>query len=162
MPGSLRRTEELFPYRSLREVLASRPAGVFAVAPADPVFRALALMAEHDIGLVLVLDGERLAGVLSERDLARYAGRSPDGALRDLRVEQLMTREVVTIGPDELVGRCMALMDEHGARHLPVVEAARVVAVLSVRDLLREAVAYQRHLLAEMERERLTAYQSPY
>lgn len=157
MPGSFKRTEELFPERSLRQILPSRRP-VVAVAPADPVARALALMAEHDIGVVLVLDGERLAGILSERDLVRHAGSGP--ALRDLRVAELMTRDVATVDADAQFRQCMVLMDARGARHLPVVENGRVVAVVSLRDLLHEAVTHQQHVLAEVDRERLAAFQS--
>ena len=157
MPGSFKRTEELFPERSLRQILPSRRP-VVAVAPTDPVARALALMAEHDIGVVLVLDGERLAGILSERDLVRHAGSGP--ALRDLRVDELMTRDVATVDADAQFRQCMVLMDARGARHLPVVENGRVIAVVSLRDLLHEAVTHQQHVLAEVDRERLAAFQS--
>ena len=157
MPGSFKRTEELFPERSLRQILPSRRS-VVAVTPADPVARALALMAEHDIGVVLVLDGERLAGILSERDLVRHAGSGP--ALRDLRVDELMTRDVATVDADAQFRQCMVLMDARGARHLPVVENGRVIAVVSLRDLLHEAVTHQQHVLAEVDRERLAAFQS--
>lgn len=159
MPGSFKPAEELFPERKLREILSGLNPVVHAVAPGDPVSRALALMSEHDIGLVVVLDGERLAGVLSERDLARRAGSAAAGELQQLRVSELMTRDVSTVRPDESFGRCMALMDQRGARHMPVVEAGRVIAVLSVRDLLREAVAQHRRVLAELDRERLMAFQ---
>ena len=159
MPGLFKRTEELFPERSLRQILPSRRP-VVAVAPTDPVARALALMAEHDIGVVVVLDGERLAGILSERDLARHAGRAPDSALRDLRVSELMTRDVATVDADAQFRQCMVLMDARGARHLPVVENGRVIAVVSLRDLLHEAVTHQQHVLAEVDRERLAAFQS--
>ena len=159
MPGSFKRSEDLFPDRMLREILAGRSHAVHAVAPDDPVSRALALMAEHNIGLVVVREGERLVGVLSERDVARRAGSSEPGTIQQLKVSDLMTRDVATVRPDESFGRCMALMDERGARHMPVVEGGRVVAVLSVRDLLREAVAQHRRVLAEVERERLMAFQ---
>jgi CBS domain-containing protein len=160
MPGSYRPTEDLFPYRSLRQILARRDPVVHAVAPQDPVTRALQLMAEHNIGLVVVLEADRLVGVLSERDLARHAGRPGAAPLSGLVVADLMTRDVATVGADEVLGRCMVLMEERGARHLPVVEAGRVIAVISVRDLLREAVGHHRHVLAAIERERLTAFQS--
>ena len=157
MPGLFKRTEELFPERSLRQILPSRRP-VVAVAPTDPVARALALMAEHDIGVVVVLDGERLAGILSERDLVRHAGSGP--ALRDLRVDELMTRDVATVDADAQFRQCMVLMDARGARHLPVVENGRVIAVVSVRDLLHEAVTHQHRVLEEVDRERLAAFQS--
>jgi CBS domain-containing protein len=160
MHATPKRTDELFPYRSVRQILASRPQVVHAVAPDDPASLALQRMAEQDIGLVVVLDGARLAGVLSERDLARHAGRPQARPLRDIKVAELMTRDVATVGPDESFGRCMALMDERRARHLPIVEAGRVIDVISIRDLLREAVAHHRHVLAELERERLATFQS--
>jgi len=162
MPGSIKPAEELFPYRSLREVFGGgAPRVVHAVTPGDKVERAVRLMAQHNIGLVVVLDNERLVGVLSERDLLHRSAETEGGAaFRELPVSALMTRDVATVTPDERVARCIALMDERGARHLPVVDGTRVVAVLSVRDLLREAVAHHRRVLAEVERERLAAYQS--
>jgi CBS domain-containing protein len=154
--------EERFPDRALREILATRPPTqrLHAVAPDDPLSRAMLLMAEHDIGLVVVLDGERLVGVLSERDLVRHGAYDDTPEWRSHRTSELMSRDVATVSPDELVGRCMALMDARRVRHLPVVEDGRVVAVVSVRDLLREAVAHHRLVLAEVERERLAAFQS--
>ena len=162
MSATPKHTDELFPYRSLKQILSKRPAGatVQAVAPDDPATDALQRMAQHNIGLVVVLEGTRLVGVLSERDLARHAGGPQARPLRDVRVAELMTRDVATVGPDDRMGRCMALMDERGARHLPVVEAGRVIAVISVRDLLREAVAHHEKVLAEMDRERLAAFQA--
>ena len=160
MPRPLLKLDELFPYWPLAHMLARRRQAVHAVAPGDPVQAALRLMAEHDIGLVLVLEGGRLVGVLSERDLARRAGASDGGALGELRVADLMTRDVATVGPEALFGECIALMEQRGARHLPVVEGGRVVGVLSVRDLLREALAHHQRVMDEMERERLTAFQS--
>ena len=159
MPGSLKRLDVLFPERTLQEILAARPPAVHAVAPGDLVGVALQRMAQHDIGLVVVLEAERLVGVLSERDLAREAGRSQSGALRDLRVADLMVRDVATVDRDASFAHCLALMNERGARHLPVLAGGRVVAVISIRDLLREAVTHHAHVLAELERERLLAFQ---
>jgi CBS domain-containing protein len=156
MPGTPVHAEELFPYRSLRQVLAKRDPVVHAVAPGDPASVALQVLADHNIGLVVVLDAGKLVGVLSERDLVRHAGRS--GALRDARVADLMSSDVATVAPDASFGDCMTLMDSRNVRHLPVVDEDRVVAVLSLRDLLREAVAHHRRVLAEVDRERLTAF----
>jgi CBS domain-containing protein len=119
-------------------------------------------MAEHNIGLVVVLEGERLVGVLSERDLARHAGARAGCAARPSRGGPDDARRRASSVPTDPFGRCIALMEQHGARHLPVVEGGRVVAVLSVRDLLREAVAHHRHVLDEVERERCSLFQSPY
>ena len=129
---------------------------VFYVRPAASVYEAIEMMAARGVGALLVMEGERLVGVLSERDLVRHAGRS--GALRDARVADLMSSDVATVAPDASFGDCMTLMDSRNVRHLPVVDEDRVVAVLSLRDLLREAVAHHRRVLAEVDRERLTAF----
>ena len=96
MSGFLKSMDQRFPDRSLREILTRTYPTLHAVAPQDPAARALQVMAEHDIGLVVVLEGHRLAGVLSERDLVRHAGRSAT-ALADLAVAELMTRDVATV-----------------------------------------------------------------
>ena len=159
VPGSVKPVEELFPYRSLREVLAGRRQRVHSVAPLDTVERAVRLMARFDIGLLVVLDGEGLAGVLSERDIVRRAGVADGGNVRDMSVATLMTRDVATVGPDERIVRCLELMDARAARHLPVVEGGRVVAVVSIRDLLHEAVKHHRRIVSELDRLRLAAFQ---
>jgi len=160
MPGSIKHADELLPYRTVREIFAGRRTVVHALAPADTVERALRVMAQHDIGLVVVLDDDHLAGVLSERDLLRRAHPTETAAaFRQLPVSELMTRDVATVTPDDRVARCVELMEQRGARHLPVVDGGRVVAVLSVRDLLREAVKHHSRLLAEIEHERLAAFQ---
>jgi CBS domain-containing protein len=160
MPGSIKHADELLPYRTVREIFAGRRTVVHALAPADTVERALLVMAQNDIGLVVVLDNDRMVGVLSERDLLRRAHPTETAAVfRQLPVSELMTRDVATVTPDERVARCVELMEQRGARHLPVVDGGRVVAVLSVRDLLREALKHHSRLLAEVEQERLAAFQ---
>jgi CBS domain-containing protein len=160
MPATPKHVGDLFPHRSLRQILSVRPHVVHAVAPNDPVSLAIQRMAEHNIGLLVVLEGDRLVGVLSERDIVRHAARPDAEAPRDIPVTRLMTSVVASVGSDDTFGRCMALMNEHGIRHLPVLEGDRVIAVLSVKDLLREAVAHHQETLAELERERLAAFQS--
>ena len=99
MPATPLRSDELFPYRSVRHILANRKPVVHAVSSEDTVASALQLMSKHNIGLVVVLDGEQLIGVLSERDLARRAGQLGAEALRGLPVAALMTRDVVVCLP---------------------------------------------------------------
>ena len=114
--------------------------------PTDTAHAALVAMAEKRVGFLLVLDGEKLAGVISERDYTRKlipSGRSA----QDARVGDLMTREVVTVTLAHHVRDCVSLMDRHGIRHLPVVDGNRVVGVISVRDLLREAVVHHDKVL---------------
>ncbi len=157
MTWSLKTPDEIVPFRSLAQMLAARAGRVYGVGPTDSARAALVAMADNRVGFLLVLDGDRLVGVLSERDFLRKlvpSGRTAEQA----RVDELMTREVVTVTPSEHVRDCVRLMDRHGIRHLPVVDGSRVVGVISVRDLLREAVDHHEKVVREMQRERLTVF----
>jgi CBS domain-containing protein len=159
MENPLRRPEEILAFRSLRQILASKPRVLWTVAPADTVLTALQTMADKDIGLVAVMEGGTLAGVLSERDCARrvlLAKKSPDST----RVADVMVRNVVKIDVSGTFADCLRLMHQHGIRHLPVVDNGKVVTVVSIRDLLSEAVRHHAKIIEELERERLTIFTS--
>ena len=159
MDHPLKSPEELLPYRTIKQILAARPGGVHAASPADTALSALKSMAEKYIGFLVVLEGEKLVGVLSERDYGRkvvLAGRTTEDTL----VGDIMTREVVTVTPADRFGDCLQRMDRHGIRHLPVVEGGRVVGVVSVRDLMREAVAHHEKVIMKLELERMTIFNS--
>jgi CBS domain-containing protein len=137
--------------RTVRQVLADKPAEIFAVAPDAPVVEAIRLMADKSIGAVLVLRGDALSGILSERDYARKVvlqGRSS----ADTPASAIMTAQVVTIGPDTPVPACMQLMTERRIRHLPVVEDGRVVGVISIGDLVKAVIADQQVELEQLQR----------
>jgi CBS domain-containing protein len=117
-------------------------------------------MAERNIGFVVVLDKDTLVGVLSERDCARrvlLAGKPADST----SVGDVMVREVVTVDLAQTFADCLRLMHQHGFRHLPVKAGGKVVAVLSVRDLMSEAVEHHAKVISLLERERLTIFISP-
>ena len=155
MEPAIKTPEQLLRYRSLRQILADKPVGVHAVAPTSSVFSAIQLMANANIGIVLVEENGKLVGVLSERDYARKVileGRSS----KDMLVREIMTAGVVTVTPDHTVPQCMATMNAGGFRHLPVVAGGKTLGVLSVRDLLKEIVAHHERLIREMELAKLT------
>jgi len=159
MVWSLKTPEEIVPFRTLAQILAAKPGAVYSVRPTDTAHAALVAMAEKRVGFLLVLDGKALAGVISERDYTSKlipSGRSA----RDTPVGDLMTREVVTVTLAHGVRDCVNLMDRHGIRHLPVVDGGGVVGVVSVRDLLREAVVHHDKVLQEIGRERMTIFNS--
>jgi CBS domain-containing protein len=106
-----------------------------------------------------VFESDRLVGVLSERDCARNAVRNRK-PLESTPVAEIMVRDVVTVDLAQTFADCLRLMHRHGVRHLPAVESGKVVAVVSIRDLLSEAVAHQAKIIAELERERLTIFTS--
>jgi CBS domain-containing protein len=137
MDNLLRQPEEILAYRSLRRILASKPKTLWSVIPTDSVLAALQVMSEKDIGLVVVMERDNLAGVLSERDCARrvlLAKKSPETT----SVADIMVRNVVTIEADHTFADCLRLMHQHGIRHLPVIDQGRVIGVVSIRDLLSE------------------------
>lgn len=134
---------------TVRDILRHKT-DVYAVRPDDTVFSALQLMAEKNIGAVLVMDGNDLAGIFSERDYARR-GILHGHTSRETAVRALMTTEVVSISPPLTVEECMALMTERRIRHLPVVDAERVVGVVSIGDVVRAVVDEQRFTIRSLE-----------
>jgi len=155
MVSLIKTPEQLLAYRPLKGLLAAKPNVVYSVRPTDSVLSALQLMADHGIGFLVVLDGTRLVGVMSERDYARKVILRNKSS-KDTMVRDIMTESVVTVTPEHTVPQCMALMDEHGFRHLPVVESGAVIGVLSIRDLLKAMVAHHERLIRELETELVT------
>jgi len=159
MDQPIRQPEEILAYRSLQSILASKPRALWKISASDTVLKALQLMADKDIGFLPVMQQDRLAGVVSERDCARkvvLAGNSPEA----ITVGEIMVRDVITADLALTFADCLKLMHRHGIRHLPVIDKGRPVAVISIRDLLSEAVAHHARIIAELERERLTIFTS--
>ncbi len=135
---------------TVRDVLRAKGGQVWTVSPDDTVFDALKLMAEKNIGSVLVMEGEELVGILSERDYARKVvllGKTS----RKLPVQAIMTRELETVTPDEAIDRCMTVMTAKHIRHLPVLEDGRVVGLISIGDVVKAVIEDQAFLLDQME-----------
>jgi len=127
----------------VRHILEVKGRDVWSVRPEQTVFEALELMAKHDIGAVLVMEGEKLLGVLSERDYARKVilkGR----ASKDTKISEIMSTTLHEIHPDQTIDEAMAMMGAKGVRHLPVVEDGKVLGVLSVMDVVRAIIKRQR------------------
>lgn len=134
---------------TVRDILRHKP-DVYVVQRDDTVFSALQLMSEKNIGAVLVMDGDDLAGIFSERDYARR-GILHGHPSRETAVSALMTKDVVSIAPSVTVDDCMALMTERRIRHLPVVDDSRVVGVVSIGDVVRAVVDEQRFTIRSLE-----------
>jgi CBS domain-containing protein len=141
-------------------VVERKKTGIVGVAPGDSVLAALQVMAERNIGAVLVMESGRLIGILSERDCARKVelrGRSA----RDTTVAEIMTANVFCVAPGDTIEACRKLMGEKRIRHLPVVEDRRVIGVLSSRDVLEEVIAEDEKVIRQLETERLIATTDP-
>lgn len=134
---------------TIRQILSRKPE-VFAVAPDASVLDALRLMEEKNVGALLVMSGERLLGIFSERDYARRMvlhGR----ASKDTPVREVMTSDVFVISPDVTSGECMVHMTDRHIRHLPVVEAGRIVGVISIGDVVRAVIEDLRFTIHQLE-----------
>ncbi|MCE4516037.1 CBS domain-containing protein [Xanthomonas hortorum] len=137
--------------QTVRQLLGTKQVEVFAVAADAAVIEAIRLMAEKGIGAVLVMDGPRLIGIVSERDYARKVVLR-DRASSTTSVAENMSTEVVTVSPSDTVERCMQLMTDGRFRHLPVVENGRVHGVISIGDLVKAVIENQQRDIDQLQR----------
>jgi len=124
---------------------------VFSVRPEATVFDALRLMEQHNVGALMVMSGDHVAGILSERDCVRkmeLEGRNAQTA----RVNEIMTGKVINVDASQTLEECMTLMIEKNIRHLPVYEGSQLLGLISVRDVLKEIVDVQKSMLSQLER----------
>jgi CBS domain-containing protein len=136
--------------KSVRQLLQAKGREVYSITPDARVFDALKLMADRDVGALVVQEGGRVAGIISERDYARKVilqGKSS----HDITVRDIMTSKVITVSPDQTVEECMALMTGKRIRHLPVMEAGRLAGLLSIGDLVKEVIAEQEQTIRQLE-----------
>jgi CBS domain-containing protein len=136
--------------KTVAELLRAKPARVVKIHPEMSVLEAIKVLAAEDIGAAIVMTGERLAGIFSERDYTRKVilkGRSSDTT----RVEEIMTPHVVVVSPRTRARECMALMTEKNIRHLPVVDEGRVIGMVSIRDIVSDIIADQDFTIEQLE-----------
>jgi CBS domain-containing protein len=136
--------------KPVSELLKQREGTLWHARPDDTVFQALQLLAEYEVGALMVMDRGKLVGVISERDYTRkiaLQGRSS----KDTRVSDIMTREVLTVTPATGTRKCMALMSEKKIRHLPVIDGDTVLGMISVRDILDDIIADHEATIAQLE-----------
>ena len=132
------------------ELLKKRDGTLWHVRPDDSVYAALELLARYEVGALMVMDRGRLVGVFSERDYTRkiaLQGRSS----KETRVDEIMTREVVTVGPQTGTRACMALMSDKRIRHLPVIDGATVLGMISIRDIMDDIIADHEITIAQQQ-----------
>jgi len=137
--------------KTVAELLRTKPTrAVVTVSPELSVLEAIKILAAENIGAAVVMSGDRLAGIFSERDYTRKVilkGRSSDST----RVEEIMTANVVVVSPRTKARDCMALMTEKGIRHLPVVDEGRVIGMVSIRDIVSDIIADQDFTIEQLE-----------
>lgn len=138
--------------KTLRQLIESKNKILASVSPEQSVLRALEVMAEYDVGALLVIDGKRLAGVFSERDYARKVILQGK-ASRHTKVSEVMTGKVFYVTQDSTIEDCMALMTEKHIRHLPILDNEKnVLGVVSIGDLVKETISQQKFIIGQMEK----------
>ncbi len=136
--------------QTVRDILQIKGHAAWSIGPQATVYDALQLMADKDVGALLVIDAGRLAGIFSERDYARkiiLKGKSS----RETLVREIMTERVISVQPEQTVAECMALMTNHRIRHLPVLEAGEVTGVISIGDVVKAIITQQEFTIEQME-----------
>jgi signal-transduction protein with cAMP-binding, CBS, and nucleotidyltransferase domain len=136
---------------TVRDIIRKKGNEIWSVEPGATVFDAMQLMAERNAGALLVMTADHVDGILSERDCIRKVdieGRTS----RLTKVNEIMTRNVISVQVSEQLEECMATMLEKNIRHLPVYEGEKLLGLISVRDVLREVVEVQKSLISQLER----------
>ena len=135
---------------TVQQLLQQKARTICSIHPDATVFDAIAKMAENDIGSLVVMDGEKLVGIITERDYARNVvlkGKtSPTTPVRDI-----MERRVICVRPEQTVEQCMALMNDKRVRHLPVLEEKRVTGIVSIGDLVKSIIGDQKFIIEQFE-----------
>jgi len=135
----------------IRQILESKGKDVFWVTPETSIEKALALMAEKGIGAVVVMQGETISGIFSERDFARKT-LTIDGFQLALPVSAVMSKPVYFVKPDQSLEECMTIMTEKHIRHIPVMEAGKLIGIVSIRDVIKYLIADKNFEILELER----------
>ncbi|AYC33191.1 CBS domain-containing protein [Pseudomonas cavernae] len=137
--------------KTVAEILRAKPhVNIYRASPTTTVLEAASLMADKDIGALLVMEGEQLLGIVTERDYVRRVTALERSAYAT-SVEEVMTSELFVVGPRDSNQYCMQLMTEKKLRHLPVVENGKLIGLLSIRDLVRDITAEQESLIQHLE-----------
>lgn len=136
--------------KTVKDILHAKGHDVWSIAPDATVFDALTLMAHQNIGALTVMEGDQLVGIISERDYARKVilqGKTSRTAL----IREIMSSPVICVRPHQTVEECMALLTGRRIRHLPVIEDARIVGIVSIGDLVKSIIAEQQFIIEQLE-----------
>lgn len=134
---------------TIAAVLANKSSEVFSIAPTETVYRAVEMMAGRRVGALLVMTGDKLLGIISERDYARKVILL-DRSSRQSKVQDIMTAPVTTVSPDSTVDECMRIMTEKRIRHLPVVQDGKVVGMVTIGDLVKWMITLHEETIEQL------------
>jgi CBS domain-containing protein len=136
--------------KTISQFLDQSKRPVYSVGPNATVREALEIMAQHNIGALLVMDSEKLKGIFSERDYARKVALKGKSS-NDAKVSDVMTSNVITINTKHSIDQCMQIMTDKHIRHLPIVNDVQVIGLISIGDVVREMIAYQKSMIEQLQ-----------
>ncbi|MGA9478404.1 MAG: CBS domain-containing protein [Desulfobacterales bacterium] len=136
--------------KTARDLLREKGTQVYATSPDATVYDALQQMAEKNVGALIVFEGDRMVGLISERDYARKIVLKNKFS-RETAVSEIMSRDVVTVAPDKNLEECMEVISEHRVRHLPVVEEDRVLGIISIGDVVKGIIDHKEFIIEQLE-----------
>lgn len=137
--------------KSVAQLLTVKGTAIHSVQSSASVFECLVMLANKEIGSLLVMEGNTLVGIFTERDYARKVALHGKSS-KELKVHEVMSAEVLWVGPERTNEECMALMTEKRIRHLPVMEGGKVIGIISIGDLVKDIIAEQRFVIGQLER----------
>jgi CBS domain-containing protein len=135
---------------NIKDLLAAKSSDLLTAHPGDSVSAALKVLEQRKIGALIVMDGDKLVGILSERDCAIKVAL-PGRQASDVRVSEIMTSTVITVDPAQTLEACMTVMNDKDIRHLPVLESGRVIGMVSIGDVSKELMKEQHQLILQLE-----------
>lgn len=136
--------------QTIKAFLHSSPRAICSVQPEQTVWEALQVLAENNIGALLVMEGTQMVGIFSERDYARRV-ELKDRLTRETRVSDVMTSEFITISPDQKMHECMQIMTDNRIRHLPVMKDGQLIGMVSIGDVLLVMISEQKQLIEQLQ-----------
>lgn len=135
---------------TMRDMIRRKGSEVFSISPDAPVYEALTIMAKHNVGALMVISGNKVEGILSERDCVRKV-ELEGKAVKIAKVSEIMTKNLIYVQAGQELEECMSVMIEKNIRHLPVMDGKDLLGLISIRDVLREVVEVQKVMIAQLE-----------
>lgn len=136
---------------NVRDILGKKGNSVWTVNSNETVYKTLQLMAEKNVGAVLVMDGAKISGIFSERDFARHSTKE-SLKLNEIPIKSMMTSHILFVSPNETTEECMSLMSAKRIRHLPVLEDGKLVGFISIGDVVKKVIEDHKFSIAQLEK----------
>ncbi len=138
-------------FTTVRDLLSVKGDQVWTIAPETTVFSTIQILAEKNVGALLVVDGDQIVGIISERDIVRQIAEE-EALYLNRQVITLMTKEVFTVGPDTGIEECMQLMTDEHIRHLPVLDSGELVGLVSIGDVVRAIISQHEYTIEQLSK----------